>query len=186
MSQAASKTSRRFRIALALTALLTTAGSAGAVPRLSPASPPIEVVDAWDRSHDVRAHLGMPIVLVYEDKDSSRMNQPFKNELARLLSSDERFRRGVAVFPVADVDGYDYWPARGFVKKAIREESLKQGTTIYCDWSGRVRTAVGLQKGTSNIVLFGKDGAVRFFHAGALSEGQRAQLLELLRSEVAP
>lgn len=172
--------------ALVLALALTLTGPAGAVAPLTRAPPPIEVVDGWDRKRDLRAHLGSPIVLVYEDKDSSRLNQPFKNELARLLSANEGLRRRVAMFPIADVDGYDYWPARGFVKKAIREESVSQRTTIYCDWTGRVRAALGLQKNTSNVVLFGRDGGVRFAHAGVMSEEQRRRFLDLLRAEAAP
>jgi len=103
--------------------------------------------------------------------------------LARLAAGD-RYRGAVALVAVADVAGYDYWPVRGFVKDAIRKESVKQGTSIYCDWDGHVRRGLELDAGTSNVVLYGKDGSVIFADKGALSAARRGALLDLLRRQV--
>ena len=67
-----------------------------------------------------------------------------KEELGKLAKGD-RYKTAIALLAVADVEGYDYWPVRGFVKSAIRKESRKFGTTIYCDWDGSFRSALGLR-----------------------------------------
>ncbi len=162
----------------------TSAGSASAVPPVGAPRPELSFTDGWERKNDLARYRGVPILVLYEDKDSATVNRPLKEDLARLASGD-RYRDLIALLPFADLTSYDYWPVRGFVKDAIQDESKKQKTVIYCDWDGHVRRGLKLQKGTSNVVLFGRDGRVSFSHAGALSPAQRNELIELLRREVA-
>lgn len=145
--------------------------------------PDVRLRDAWDRTYELSGFRGMPILVLYEDKDSVHLNQPLKAELAA-LAKHGNYKRSVALVAVADVSSYDYWPVRGIVKGAIQDESHKQGTLIYCDWDGRVRHVLGLGRGTSNVVLYGRTGQVLFRGAGALSTEQRALLLSHLRREV--
>lgn len=156
---------------------------AGAVPKVGSVRPNVTLQDGWDRTFDMGRYKGMPILVVYEDKDSATLNQALKDELAKLAKGD-RYKRLIALVAVADVSGYDFWPVRGFVKDAIQSESHKQGTLIYCDWDGRVRSALGLRRGTSNVVLFGRDDKVLFSYAGALSATQQKELIGLLREQV--
>lgn len=156
---------------------------AGALPSVGVLRPAARVVDADDKSLDLRAINGRPILIVYEDKESSKLNVPLKEDLSRLARGD-RYKSAIALVPVADVEGYDYWPVRGFVKDAIRDESKKIGATIFCDWDGSFRRAVGLRRGTSSVVLVGRDARVLFASEGALSRPERQRLLELLRTEV--
>jgi hypothetical protein len=165
--------------------VLATAVDARALPTQGAARPDVALEDAWDRAIHLERYLGMPMLVLYEDKGSTTENAALKAELARLAEGD-RYKERVALVAVADVTGYDYWPVRGFVKSAIRDESRKQKTPIYCDWDGHVRRALDLEQGTSNVLLFGRDGKVLFAHAGPLSEGARAELLARLRSEVGP
>ena len=79
---------------------------------------------------------------------------------------------------------FDFWPVRGFVKDAIRSESKKQGATIYCDWDGNFQRAAGFKRGTSSVLLIGRDARVLFSHEGALPPPERDRLISLLRSEV--
>lgn len=141
--------------------------------------------DAWDRTFDLSGLATKPVLVVYEDKDSASQNQAFKNDLAALARGD-RYRNSVGLVAIADVQGYDYWPVRGFVKDAIKGESHKFNTVIYCDWDGAAQRTFGLRRGTSNVILYGKDGKVIFSHEGALSEAERHEALELLRMQVEP
>ena len=141
------------------------------------------VHDADDHTLDLRSINGKPILVLYEDKDSAKLNEPLKLELARLAKGD-RYRTAVALVPVADVQSFDFWPVRGFVKDAIRGESKKQGATIYCDWDGNLQRAAGFKRGTSSVMLIGRDARVLFAHEGALPPDQRDRLISLLRSEV--
>lgn len=164
-------------------AALGVAGSVGALPMVGSSAPSVGLVDAWDRPNDLQRYVGKPILVIYEDKDSATVNQALKNELS-VLAKGDRYKESVALFAVADVGAFDFWPVRGFVKDAIRKESRRQGTDIYCDWDGHVRAALGLVEATSNVVLFARDGKVAFSQAGALSVDGREALLGALRREV--
>ena len=145
--------------------------------------PAARVADADDLVIDLRSINGKPTLVLYEDKDSAKLNAPFKDDLARLARGD-RYKNAVALVPVADLQGYDYWPIKGFVRDAIRSESKKVGATIYCDWDGSFQRTAGFRRGTSSVVLIGSDGKVRFSSEGALSTEDRARVLALLRLEV--
>jgi hypothetical protein len=152
------------------------ATSALALPRVGSARPDVRLVDAWDRGFALASLRGTPVLVVYEDKESGAQNDALKKELARAGV------RGVTVVAIADVDGYDYWPARGFVKDAIKEQSQKLGAPIYCDWDGKARSSLGMTRGTSNVVLYAKSGAVAFAHAGPMPEAKRKELIALMRA----
>jgi hypothetical protein len=141
------------------------------------------VHDADDRALDLRAINGKPILVLYEDKDSAKVNEALKADLSRLAKGD-RYRSAVALVPIADVQSFDFWPVRGFVKDAIRSESKKQGATIYCDWDGNLQRAAGFRRGTSSVMLIGRDARVLFSFEGALGSEQRERLISLLRNEV--
>jgi hypothetical protein len=159
------------------------AGPAWALPPVGDALPWASVEDADGHRVSLAGVAGKPILVVYEDRDSAAQNQALKDELAKLAHGDA-YRGAVALVPVADVSAYDFWPARGIVKDAIRDESRKAGTTIYCDWTGRFRSALGLSPKVSNVVLAGRDGKVLFARAGALSNDERARVIRLLRAEL--
>lgn len=158
-------------------------GAALALPSEGDRAPNARVEDADGRELRLKALQGKPILIVYEDKDSKTQNQALKDALAKLTKGD-RYRQGIAVAAIADVSSYDFWPARGFVKDAIREESSKVGGTIYCDWDGSFRTAYKLRRGVSNVVVVGKNGRVLFAAEGALKPESQRRVLDLLRKEV--
>ena len=170
--------------ALAL-ALLAFGPSARALPVVGAARPDVRLQDSWDRTISLSRLRGLPTLLLYENKDSAGENAPLKAELAELAKGDT-YRRTIALVAIADVSGYDYWPVRGFVKDAIQDESHKQNTDIYCDWNGAARGALGLEQGTSNVVLYDRDGRVVFASRGALTPPRRTELLSLLRAQLRP
>ena len=125
---------------------------------------------------------GRPLLVVYEDKDSGETNRAFKDELSKLAKGGAWVKR-ITLAAVADVQSYDFWPARGFVKSSIRDEEKKSGTPIYCDWTGAFRQAFQLRAGTSTILLYGRDGKLLLASEGALTEAQRTELILTLRRE---
>jgi hypothetical protein len=173
---------RRLAVVVGVAVALA-ASTATALPAVGALRPAARVVDADNRGLDLRAINGKPILVLYEDQGSAKMNDALKADLSRLARGD-RYRNAVALVPVADVQGYDFWPARGFVKDAIRDESKKAGATIYCDWDGTFQRAAGFRRGTSSVMLVGRNARVLFASEGALTREQREQLIGLLRAEV--
>ncbi len=171
------------RAAAALAALSLVAPPAFARPRAGEAGLNARLEDADGRALELKAFRGKPILILYEDKDSAMQNQALKTRLAELARGD-KYRGRVALTAVADVSSYNYWPVKGFVKDAIRDESRKAGTTIYCDWDGGFRSTYGLRRGVSSVVLIDRRGYVLFSAEGAVGAEGRRKLVELLRAEV--
>jgi hypothetical protein len=168
--------------AIASAATLATS-SAGAVPREGDAAPSASIEDADGKVKDFAAFRGRPLLIVYEDRDSAKQNEALKAELATLARGRQDSER-VALAAIADVSAWDFEPAKYFVRAAIRDESKKQGTTIYCDWTGAFRSVYRMRRGVSNVVLVGRDGRVAFSAEGPLGPDQRARLLGLLRAQL--
>ncbi|WP_437578130.1 TlpA family protein disulfide reductase [Sorangium sp. So ce887] len=164
-------------------AVALVSGAALALPPVGDRAPNARVEDADGRELQLKALRGKPILIVYEDKDSTTQNQALKDALAKLAKGD-RYKRSIAVTAIADVSSYDFWPAKGFVKDAIRDESRKVGATIYCDWDGTFREAYRLRRGISNVILVGKNGQVLFAAEGKLKPEAQTRVLDLLRKEV--
>ena len=171
-----------FASAVALAVALATTPADALLPA-GALRPSAHVTDADDHVFDLRAVNGKPILVIYEDQDSAKTNDPLKADLSRLAKGD-RYRNAVVLVPVADVQSFDFWPARGFVKDAIRSESKKVGTTIYCDWDGSFQRAAGFRRGTSSVMLVSRQARVLFSSQGPLRPEHREQLIALLRAEV--
>ena len=166
-----------------LTFLVLLGARAAALPASGATRPDVQLTDAWDRSIRLSTYVGMPLLVVYEDKGSSSQNAALKQDLA-VLARGDRYKKLIALVAVADVSGYDYWPIRGFVRSAIRSESTRQSTVIYCDWDGHVRTSLALEKGQSNVVLYARDGSVLYAHAGPMDADERTTFISKLRDQV--
>ncbi len=175
------------RSKIAVAAFAATVGgathSALALPAVGDSMPEGKVEDADGKALETKSIKGKPLLVVYEDRDTATQNAELKKELGELAKGD-KYKSKIALAAVADVTAYDFWPVKGFVKDAIREESKKVGTTIYCDWNGSFRKAFKLAKGKSSVVLVGKDGKVLFAGEGKLSADDRKKLLALLKSQV--
>jgi len=175
---------RSYLVAGALTSAGSLAGSSAlAVPREGAPAPNARIEDPDGRTAELKAFAGKPILIVYEDRDSATQNQALKKELAEVARGD-RYRTRIALAAIADVSAWNFWPARGLVQDAVRDESRKQGTTIYCDWTGAFRDAYQLRRGVSNVVLVGRDGRVLFAAEGAVAPAERKRLFNLLKDQV--
>ena len=163
--------------------LIALAAPASALPKRGDARPQLRLVDAWDRTIQMSALGKKPLLLIYEDQDSAKQNQALKDELTRLAKS-EHFRSSLTLLAIADVSGFDYWPARGWAKDTVKDESRKIGAPIYCDWTGSARSAFDARKGASNVVLYGRDGRVLFARAGAVPPAARVELIGLIQHEI--
>ena len=159
-------------VALALASSLASA-------LLSPGSAPKDfaVLDADDKPSKLSAlRAGRPALVFYEDKEAGEQNERFKQRLGKLREKSAAERK-VAVVAIADVGAYDYWPAKGFVKDALRGASKKSGLTVWADWSTAGRASLGAAAHQSNVVLLDGAGKVLWSSAGALSPAQESDLL---------
>lgn len=140
--------------------------------------PPVVVKDTSGRPHALPDAAGA-VLLLYEDRDTQDENAELKRTLAAGMMAPDahpRFR----LMPVADLEGYDWWPARNYALDAIRKEEKKDDGTVYLDWSGAVRKQWGLPRKRASVVLVASDGRALFQGSGRLTPQQLAELLQRL------
>lgn len=182
------KSIRRHTLASSASALLLIsllgAVPALAVPKEGDVAANARLEDADDHGFELRTLKGKPFVIVYDDPTSAPTSEAFRRELLKLAKSAP-YNSTVRVVLAGDVSSYDYWPAKGIVKNAVREETRKQGTTIYCDWTAGLRTAYRFRSGVSNVVLVGRDGRVAFASEGVPKGAEQKRFYEALRVQVA-
>lgn len=166
-----------------LAAALFVAPSAMALPAPGAQVSHAVAEDPDGMSIDLAWMRGRPTLVLYEDKNTSSWNEGLRAQLARLADSDPRSRL-VALVPVIDVGAYDFWPARGFARGAVRKEAERAGVTLYCDWGGGFRQALSLRRGTSSTILLDRGGKVLFAREGKLSPDDAKALIGLLLAQV--
>jgi hypothetical protein len=123
----------------------------------------------------------LPLLIQYEDKDAQQQNLRARAELARInrkLSNHQRYE----FVAVADVEQWDWWPARKYVLADLRAIAARNNTPLYADWKGALRKRWGLKRGLSAILLVGRDGKPCFAGEGTLSAAQLSALVAQLRA----
>ncbi len=141
-----------------------------------------EVASSSGEKVQLATRWGRPTVLFYEDRFSTKLNQPLKDSL---------FKRGVelglldqvSVVAVANLEGLDWFPARGFALAAVREAEKEARIPVYVDWSGVLaRPPWSLPAKNASVVVLDAEGQVRWQASGALEAAQREEVFaELLR-----
>jgi Bacterial protein of unknown function (YtfJ_HI0045) len=169
-------------IAGALVACL--AGSARALPTLGSTAPSLTLPPVDGTPLELSSALGRPTLIFYESKQSRGQNWPFKKRLKDLVAASSSYRERVALFPIADLEGYDFWPVRGFAADAVRAEARRIGWPIYCDWRGDLRKALDVRREMSSVILVDHAGKIIFASEGPLDPASQDEVLELLRVEL--
>jgi hypothetical protein len=137
------------------------------------------------KSVSLRSLKGKPTLVFYEDRDSAELNQAFKDELFR-KGKEEHLLDAVQVVAVADLQGYDWFPARNFARDGVRDAEKKAGIPVYVDWDGTMKAKPwAMKEKTSNVVLLDADGTEVTRCSGKLAEDQKAKLFATLATLLA-
>lgn len=120
-----------------------------------------------------RAGATRVVVLLHQDRHSADQNPALKEALGQLAG---RYADRLQVVALADVGGYDFWPAKGYVKDALRPLSAEGGLTVLCDWKGAVRKAYNLPPRQSAVFVLAGD-ELRHFSRGVLSPSATESLI---------
>jgi hypothetical protein len=140
----------------------------------------VHLVDAEGDAVALHPLIGKPTVVFYEERDSTTLNQALKDELFR-RGKQENLLDAVQVVAVADLQGYNWFPARNFALQGVRDAQKKAGIPVYVDWSATMRGAPwNMKEKTSNVVLLDADGKLVMRVAGKVDEKQQEQLFAAL------
>ena len=141
-----------------------------------------KLVDLADRPVSLRGLSGKVVVVVHQDRHSSEQNPALKERLSALLL---RYPTDLRIVALADVGGYDFWPAKGYVKDALKSLDSGGGALVACDWKGAVRKAYQLkQKDRTGFVLSKGLGLVSLTR-GQLSMVETEQVAQRVEAELA-
>jgi hypothetical protein len=178
--------SRRAVVSLGLAMLASSilgVAPALAVPKEGAVVGSARIEDAEGRGLDLKTLKGKPFVIVYDDKASAPKSEAFRRELVKLAKSDA-YKSKLAVVIVADVSPYGFWPAKGIVLDAVRAETKKQGVTVYCDWTGDLRSAYQFRGDITNVVLVSKELRALVAIEGVPAGAAHKRLFDAIRAEV--
>lgn len=111
---------------------------------------------------------GKPVILFYEDRDSTSLNAGLKEDL--FARGRERNLLGSAwVVAVANLKAFDFFPARQIALSYVRDEEKKVGVPILVDLDGTMgATPWSLPMKTSNVLLLDAQGAVVYRYSGRM------------------
>jgi hypothetical protein len=111
---------------------------------------------------------GKPVILFYEDKDSTTLNSSLKETLfAR--GKERGLLDSASVVAVANLQKFDFFPARQIALSYVRDEEKKVGVPILVDLDGTLGSAPWqLPTKTSNVLLLDAEGALVFRHSGKM------------------
>lgn len=128
---------------------------------------------------------GKPTVLFYEDKDGTFQNQALKDALFQ-KGKEKGLLGAVSVVAIANVRGFDWFPAKNFVLAAVKDAEARSGIPVYLDWSGALSAKPwGLEAvGSSVLVVDGAGEKVLFSKSGKLTAEEIDQVFDLLSSLV--
>jgi len=140
-----------------------------------------QVHDGRGRAVALSAFQGKPTVLFYEDKDSTEMNKALKEELFR-RGKAENLLEAVSVVAVANVAGYNWFPAKGFAQAGIRKASRQFGLPVLADWTGTLRQPPwNLPDKTSTVVVLTPSGTEVLRASGQLGPETSERIFATLR-----
>ena len=134
---------------------------------LSSSGEPVQLASLW----------GKPVLFFYESPDTSKLNQPAKEELKR-LADHYQLKKLVDTIAVANLEGLDWWPARPIAFGVVRGEEAKAQLPILVDLNGALRKGPWkLDPKTPTVMVISPGGEVLFQASGKL-EGERLEALK--------
>ncbi len=125
---------------------------------------------------------GKVAVLFYETKSAIEQNRKLKSALNIFYTEQiDSFKKDIARIGVIDCQGVLF---RGAWEKGLRDNSLKEGITIYGDWDGKMSSNYRTAEGVSNVIIIDKKGIIRYYASGQIEDKNISIIEELLESLV--
>lgn len=130
------------------------------------------------------SYRGKPAVLFYEDRASTGLNQSVK-EAVWTRARRDGLESAAHVIAVANIQAYDWLPARTFAVSFIRQMEKRIGIPILLDLRGVLTSPPwDLPGDTGSVLLLDADGMIVSRDSGKLSATDTARLLATLETLV--
>lgn len=133
---------------------------------------------------DLGSYRGKPAVVFYEDRASTSLNQSVKDAVWARARRDG-LERAAHVIAVANIQAYDWIPARTFAVTFIRQMEKRIGIPILLDLRGVLTSPPwNLPDDTGSVLLLDAEGMIVSRQSGALSAADTERLLATMETLV--
>lgn len=123
---------------------------------------------------------GKVIVILYETKDVVEKNRKLKSELKKFYDEHPgNINQLIVTLPVITCSSV-FWPFTRIWRSKLRENSNKEGITIYGDWDGKMFSDYKMEDGESNVIIIDRKGTIRLFVSGKVEKEKIDGIKELL------
>jgi len=123
---------------------------------------------------------GRVIAIVYETKDIVEKSRTLKRELNQCYDElSFGLRKSILRLPVINCSSA-FWPITEIWKSKLRENSAKEGLTLYGDWDGSMFSRYKMKDNETNVVIIDKKGIIRYFERGKLGDDEIYRIKSLL------
>ena len=129
--------------------------------------------------HRFSDYAGRVAIVVYEDRDGAHQNDPLKAELSTRARA-ATVPSNVTLIPIANLDGYNFWPAAGYARDAVRDAARTFGVEILIDWDGSLARWLTLGGGRSHVMIVAPDRSIVYRFAGPMNGPERHRFFEVL------
>ena len=164
---------------MALAALRIPCYAAGGTLTGNPA-PDFKVISGDNKTLTLNDIKGKTAVLFYESKNALEQNRKLKAALNGFYDRQpDGIKAGIARIAVVDCKGVLF---SGAWKKNLRDNSVKEGMTIYGDWDGKMSADYMAKEGASSFIIIDKGGTVRYSASGRIEDGDISAIEGLLKS----
>ncbi|WPB75904.1 hypothetical protein KYC5002_43805 [Archangium violaceum] len=123
---------------------------------------------------------GKPVILFYEDRHSTTLNSPLKEALFS-KGRELGLLDAASVVAVANLESFNFFPARGIALSHVRDEEKKWGIPILVDLKGTLGAAPwNLPTKTSSVLLLDSQGALVYRYSGRMKDEDQKTFFQTL------
>lgn len=172
---------RRFITGIAVAALLALSASWASSIEGGASAPFFRVKSGDDKELTLTMLQGKVISLLYETREVVEKNRELKNALKEFFHQQPKSaNEQVCRLPVINCSSAK-WPIIKLWRHKLKENSEKEGLTIYGDWDGKMLADYGMPDNESTYVLVDKKGIIRYFFSGRIEDKEIQNIIALLR-----
>lgn len=140
-------------------------------------APEFKVVSGSGEELDLGMLSGKTAVMFYETKDTKEKNRMLKNELNAFYDSLSTGAKG-KIARIAIIRCSSFMP--NIWRKNLRENSKKEGITIYGDWDGNMAEDYNMAENDSNLIVIDDKGIIRFMSSGIIPKSDFEKIKSIL------
>ncbi len=123
---------------------------------------------------------GKVIILFYETKGAKEKNRKAKDELNIFYNQQEEWVKEFVMRLAIINCSSAVWPITGIWRSKLRENSIKEGLTVYGDWDGGMGSDYKMKDEDSNVMLIDKKGMIRYAKSGMIDNSEISKIKKLL------